>query len=138
NEFVVSNNLFFANQAACRHGAASLTYNGPGTAYFVNNTVAFNSGGNNCTGSTTPPQGGLRLGGLSPGFMVNNIFWGNENADLVLNTSVRLVANNYGTLNGTPAPGSGVNYNLDPEFRLDTLTDLHLAGDSPLIDLGVV
>lgn len=138
SDFTVSNNLFFANQAACRHGAATLTYNGPGTAFFVNNTVAFNAVGNDCTGGSVAPQGGLRVGGGSPAFMVNNIFWGNENVDLVLNTSTRLVANNYGTLQGTPAPGSGVNFNLDPSFRLDNLTDLRLASDSPLIDLGVV
>lgn len=138
NAFTVNNNLFFGNQAECRHGAASLTYNGPDTAYFVNNTVAFNSVSGDCTGRGSTPEGGLRLGGQSPGFMINNIFWGNENVDLVLNTSTRLVANNYGTLVGTPAPGSGVNYNLDPAFRLSTLTDLRLASDSPLIDLGVV
>lgn len=138
SSLVISNNVFFANQSACAHGAATLTYNGPGTAFIINNTVAFNSVGDDCTGSSQAPAGGLRLGGLEPGFMVNNIFWGNENFDLDLDTSVRLVANNYATLDGTPAPGSGVNYNLDPKFRFNSLFDLHLAGDSPLIDLGLV
>ncbi|MGB8634686.1 MAG: choice-of-anchor Q domain-containing protein [Rhodanobacteraceae bacterium] len=132
----IRNNLFLANQAMCRNGAASLTYNGSGTAYFVNNTVAFNSVGDNCNGTTA--AGGLRVGGLSPAFMVNNIFWGNENIDLVLDTDVRLVGNDFQFLDGTPAAGSGVNYSLDPKFRFSTLTDMHLGNDSPLIDLGVV
>ncbi len=135
---LVRNNLFIANSASCSNAAAALSYDGPGTAHVINNTVAFNSVGEDCTGSSPAPTGGLTLFGSSPFLLVNNILWGNENSDLRLVGSVRLVSNDYQSLTGTPAPGSGIDYHVDPKFRFSTFTDMHLGNDSPLIDLGIV
>ncbi len=130
------NNLFVGNQANCRNGAASLTYNGSTPAYLISNTIGFNTVGSDCSGGLTLPAGGLRIGGAGPALLVNNIFWGNTNYDLVLNTAADLVTNDYATLSGTPGPGSSNNLNLDPGFKLPATGDLLLRYDSPLIDQG--
>ena len=137
DRFELLNNLFFANSADCDTGAASITHGGD--AYIISNTVAFNSVGDDCT-QTIDAAGGLRFGGVGDALMVNNIFWGNENIDLDLDSAnAALIANNYLNLSGfPPGSGSGVNFDVNPEFSLQNLFDLRLSRQSPLLDRGVV
>jgi len=135
NRFELVNNLFLTNSAECRHGAASITNNVPTKVNIVSNTVAYNGVGTDCSADAT---GGMRLGGDSEALVINNIFWGNENVDLRLNTlNARLVANNYAVLLGLPAPGSGVDFNLDPQFDGGGFFPVRLGDQSPLINRGV-
>ncbi|MEZ5443275.1 MAG: choice-of-anchor Q domain-containing protein [Lysobacterales bacterium] len=136
--FFLINNLFIANTANCRHGAASLTDNSALGAFVINNTVAFNNVGDDCPQSNDR-GGGVRIGGSANMLFANNIFWGNENQDLMLQTSTaRLVANDIGVLFGSPGAGSGINFNFDPDFSLQTFLDFRLAETSPLLDLGIL
>ncbi len=137
-ELRLRNNVFVANQAGCTLGAAELFSYSSATVYLTNNTVAFNTVGNDCLGMNPIPAGGLSLGGTAPGYMANNIFWGNEHVDLVLQASTRLLFNNYQVLQGTPASGSGMNLQIDPGFRLSSPDDLHLGNDSPMINVGLI
>ncbi|MCB1569925.1 MAG: hypothetical protein KDI72_02410 [Xanthomonadales bacterium] len=130
---VVNNNLFLTN-SACRHGAASLTYSGNDTGYLINNTVAYNFIRSGCQIGTS--AGGLRIGGISPVLIVNNVLWGNEEFDLVNDSGGLMIRNDFQHLLG-PATG-GPNYNLSPQFTGNGFFPFRLSADSPLIDLGLV
>jgi hypothetical protein len=122
----IENNLIVNNSALIVNGGASLTSNG--TAYITSNTVS---------GNTAPEKGGLRLGGSATGVhsIANNIFFGNADADLVLDSAAITVQNsNFGTLFGTPGPGSGGNLSVDPMFVGGG--DFHLLLASPVINQG--
>jgi hypothetical protein len=123
--FELVNNLFYENHAHSGH-AALLTCNGTAPAVIINNTIADNT--------STIGEGGIRLGGSSPGIFANNILYGNDLADLVLSSSVYSVEHNcYGVLVGTPGSSTG-NTSADPLFVGDS--DYRLQDSSTLIDAG--
>ena len=135
---IINNNLFVANQA-CHNGGLTLTYSSSKTAYILNNTVLYNGIRDGCPPFSGIRSGGLRIGGTGNIVLLNNLLWGNENIDLHLDSSgIKLIANNYETLLGTPGTGSGVNFHIEPVFRNQGFFDYQLDNHSALIDLGVM
>ncbi len=136
-ELMLRNNLFIDNQASCTCGAAEFAFSDTAAAYAVNNTVAYNYASNSCSQPGSAQVGGLCMLGIGPALAVNNVLWGNQNIDLhVSEDNVLLTANDYGSVFGTPASGSGANYQLDPKFSI--VPEYRLSNQSPLIDKGVV
>lgn len=132
----VINNLFAANGAAVAYGAAYLTGNASGVlnagVEIYNNTVVYNY--HSGTG-----DGGLRIGGIaSICYVDNNIFWGNEEADLIIdNPDCTLFTNDIADLSGTPALNQGA-MSVVPEFRDSLLGQYQLRTTSPLVNKGIV
>lgn len=130
----VINNFFIGNQGGA-YATASLINNGDGSLFscidIVNNTVAGNI---SATG-----HGGIRVGGnCSLCNIDNNILYGNENDDLILQTSLglacRLYHNDLQDYSGTPLSMSG-NMNVDPGYI--GFLNYRLAPGSPLVDAGI-
>lgn len=121
----IENNLIVNNSSTGGWGAGQLTCNGP-EFFITNNTVAEN---------TAPADGGLRLSGVAPTWVANNIFWGNAGWDLHLGTMTPLLKHNdIGVLVGTPDPGSVNNTWVDPSFAGGG--DFHLLVSSAVINVG--
>jgi parallel beta-helix repeat protein len=92
----------------------------------MNNTIADNT--------STNGEGGIRLGGSSPGVFANNIMHGNDIADLTLGSPDYAIEYNcYGVLSGTPGSSTG-NTTAQPLFIGDS--DYRLQDASTLIDAG--
>jgi parallel beta-helix repeat protein len=124
---VIKNNLIIGNSAGVGDGGAALTSNG--TAHILNNTVS---------GNSAPTKGGLRLAASVTGTISNNIFFGNTNGDLALDSGGIVLKNNVlGTVvgNGSPGPGSGANITSDPQFAGGG--NFHLRANSPAINAGL-
>lgn len=139
---------------------AGILANAPGGLYFMNNLVAGNTSegkdaageiafdGNDCVTNNTivdnkatndGDDGGLLLydtGGA--GYVINNIFWGNTRAGLIVNDDFELLLNNdYGVLGGgSPGTGSANNLKVNPSFVDRPNGNYRLAGDSPLLGKG--
>jgi hypothetical protein len=131
----VINNLFAYNEASSAYGAASLTGNASGILVtpgveIYNNTVVANL-------HSGFGDGGLRIGGLTTNCAVdNNIFWGNEGADLeVDNSHCNLATNDIEDMTGTPNSEVGT-FSISPGFAAPF--DYHLGPNSPLLNQGIV
>lgn len=132
---LVRNNLFYGNTVAPLGSAAQVhvAMNYKGTV--VSNTVVGNGGPNSATGA-----GGVWLvGGMSPyEFQVsNNIFWGNDSADLRMPDGTPLFANDIEDLVGVPGAASAKNLNVDPQFLSMAHLNFNLKSSSKLINRGV-
>ena len=123
-------NLFIDNTAVNYNPAGEIQVFGTGNLYMVNNTVAHNV----ITG-TGAISGSMYVGGGATATLSNNIFWGNDVADLNIGLVV-LVDNDVGVLQGTPASGSSGSMNVDPQFS--GTTDYHLLPASPLLGAGTL
>ena len=121
----IDNNLI-VNNSSGGWGAGQVTCNGP-EFFITNNTIAEN---------TAPGDGGLRISGIAPTWITNNIFWGNAVWDLNLGTvpTPTLKHNDIGVLLGTPGPGSVNNLSVDPAFAGSG--DFHLLTVSTVINVG--
>ncbi len=64
--------------------------------------------------------------------LVNNIFWGNDSADLVGNATVTLLSNDIGVHLLSRATDAGGNLSIDPGFD----DAPRLRSNSPLVDIG--
>ena len=132
----VINNLFASNGAGTSDGAAHLTGNGSGTldpgVEIYNNTVAYNY-------HTGTGDGGLRIAGSAPVCYVdNNIFWGNEGADVnVVNSSCTLLTNDIEDLSGSPTWNQGAMAVL-PGWIDPFMNQYQLKSTSPLVNKGLV
>ncbi len=135
----VINNLFLLNRATGNYGAAQIGLDGGYGIYLTNNTVLNNS---------TAATGGSATGGIyvtgtgSVRVIVNNNLWGNDDADLWVNSGssgYSLMHNNIGMLIGSLAGNSAGNISITPEYA-DPLAsfdyDFAPRRDSPLVDAG--
>jgi hypothetical protein len=132
---MIVNNFFIGNQGGA-YATAALTNNGIGVSSpcveIVNNTVAGNI--------SSTGHGGIRIGGGCQLCVVdNNILYGNENADLILETTLglacRLYHNDLQDYSGSPHSMIG-NMNVDPGYV--GYLNYRLAPGSPLVDAGFV
>ena len=123
-------NLFVDNTAVNYNPAGEIQIFGTGNLYMVNNTVA-----NNVITGTGAISGSMFVGGGTTATLSNNIFWGNDVADLNIGLVV-LVDNDVGVLQGTPASGSSGSTSIDPQFS--GTTDYHLLPASPLLGAGTL
>ncbi len=132
----VINNLFASNGAGVDFGAAQLHSNAPTSidpgVEIYNNTVVYNF--HSGTG-----DGGLNISGnTSKCYIDNNIFWGNEEADLMVsNSNCTLLRNDIADLSGTPTWNQGA-MSVYPDFRDLMLGHYQLDITSPLINQGLV
>ena len=134
----------------------------PGGLYLMNNLIAGNTSegtdaagdiaitGNDCVTNNTivdnkatndGDDGGLLLNavGNAGAYVINNIFWGNTHAGLIIKDDSNLMQNNdWGVLGGSGSPGSGSADNLStaPLFVDRPDGNYRLAGDSPLLGKG--
>jgi hypothetical protein len=131
----IQNNLFTGNSAPAT--AAFATNMGDGsTSYITNNTITDNT-------NTDADRPITAIGGSSPtaiAYVTNTISYGNHGSglkDFYLYgfQTVQFVANDYTTIDGAAADGSGDNLiGVDPKFA--GADDFHLLSTSPLLRAG--
>ena len=126
----VSGNLIVGNTAANDGAAGTVSNDGTGAVYVVNNTVS----GNIVTANGVGLVGGLYVDSTSPGpYISNNIFYGNsaDTYDLYLYGSASVLYNNdIQNRAGSIDPSSTGNVSVDPKFV--GADDFHLAPNASI------
>ena len=123
--------LFHHNDTSSSSGGAAVIQASHNVVHVFNNTFTDN------TVSGLGVVGGLRLESSFPQnlSLVNNIFWGNENVDVLLPGSTALFSyNDYGVAAGGFLGSE--NLQVDPQFEDPVHRDYRLRFDSTLIDAG--
>jgi len=124
----------FSHNWTSRAGGASVVveqHDALNTTYFLNNTVVDN------IVSGDGYVGGFRFEDhdRSDHHIVNNIFWNNDNVDMLFVTYAEPVAyNDYGVAGGSF--GGVMNLQADPQFNNPSARDYRLRHGSPMIDSG--
>lgn len=131
---LVRNSLFYGNTVAPLGSVAQTHVGTNSKGSVVSNTVVGNGGSNSVAG-----VGGVWLVGLASGeFQVsNNIFWGNDGANLRMPDGTPLFAIDIGTLAGVPGASSAKNLHVDPQFLSAAHMNFNLKSSSKLINRGV-
>ncbi len=123
--------LFHHNDIATSSGAAAVIQATHNDVEVFNNTFTDN------TVSGLGVVAGLRLESSDPQnmYLVNNIFWGNENVDVLVPDNTHLFSyNDYGVAVGGFLGSQ--NLQVDPLFQDPGSEDYRLRSNSPLIDAG--
>src|SRR5678815_5286265 len=130
---VFTANLIAGNSADSQYGAGFVTCSGQ-NSLFYNNTVTQNT-----SAAPTTPIGGLYCGGAAACEVHNSIFWNNTTYGLYLgNSGAFLSYNDVGTLGGVAPDIDSHNLSVTPQFVNPNSENFRLAGDSPLLGIGIL
>jgi hypothetical protein len=126
------NNLIAGNTSEGTDAAGDIVISGNDCV--TNNTVVDNT-------ATNGGDGGLLLNpvGNAGAYVINNVFWGNTHAGLIIEDDSNLMQNNdWGVLGGSGSPGNGSADNLSvaPQFVDRPNGNYRLGGNSPLLGKG--
>lgn len=126
-------NLISDNSSDGQYGAGYVTGSGQYNLFY-NNTVTQNT-----SAAASTPIGGLYCGGASACELHNNIFWNNTTYGLYLGAPGAFLSyNDIGTLGGVPPAIDSNNLSIAPQFVNAGNNNFRLAGDSPLLGIGML